>query len=195
MRATVSPRTFDSAAHVLSFIGSPPVLALPIALLIGIRASGSPSALQSVAELLLAASVLPTVCTFALFRAGRTSTLDLREHSDRAVPSAITALSCVVGWAFLRFSAAPTDVTNLAIAVAAQMSLLALLTRRWKVSYHAASAAALVAVSRPLANPSLTLTLLLLACCVGWARVHQRRHTVNEVLVGALTTLPIGVLV
>jgi membrane-associated phospholipid phosphatase len=62
------------------------------------------------------------------------------------------------------------------------------------VSYHSASAAALVLVSRPLENASLTLAFLLLACLVGWARVYQGRHTVSQVLVGALTTLPIGML-
>ena len=194
MRAAANQSAFDSAAHVLSIVGSPPALALPIAGLLALRAAGKPTALPSIAELLLVACVLPTIFTFLLFRAGLTSSIDLRERRDRALPSGMTALSCVVGWMLLRLSAAPPEVSNLAIAVAAQMAALALLTTRWKVSYHAACAAALVAVSRPLDNTSLTLAFLLLAFCVGWARVYQGRHTVPQVIVGALTTLPIGML-
>lgn len=194
MRAAVNRNAFDSVATVLSIVGSPPVLAFAIALLVALRTAGRPTVLPSVAELLLAACVLPTVSTLALFRAGVTSTLDLRDRSERAIPSAITALCCSLGYVFMRLSGAAPDVANLAIALAAQMAALAILTTRWKVSYHAATAAALVAVSRPLDNGSLTLSLVVLACSIGWARVYLGRHTLNQVVIGALTTLPISVL-
>jgi hypothetical protein len=38
----------------------------------------------SVVELVVWVSVLPTLVTFALFRAGRTSTLELRDRGDRS---------------------------------------------------------------------------------------------------------------
>ena len=194
MRAAVNPSAFNSAAHVLSIVGSPPALAFPIAALLALRTAGRPTVLPSIAELLLIACVVPATFTFILFRTGVTRTIDLRERTDRTLPSTITALCCLVGWILLRMSAAAPDISNLAIGVAAQMAALALLTTRWKVSYHTACAAALVMVSRPLDNTSLTTAFLLLACCVGWARVYQGRHTVPQVIAGALTTLPIGML-
>jgi hypothetical protein len=86
--------------------------------------------MASIAELLLTACVLPTIFTFALFRAGLTSSIDLRDRTDRTLPSAATAFCCLLGWVVLRVSAAPPDISNLAIAVAAQMAALALLTTR-----------------------------------------------------------------
>jgi len=88
-------------------------------------------------------------------------------------------------------SEAPISISNLAIGLSAQMALLALLTMRWKVSYHAAASIGLVLVSRSLGNSSLTLALLALAVSVGWARFYQGRHTLAQLAVGACTTAPI----
>ncbi|MBV9898289.1 MAG: hypothetical protein JO020_29385 [Chloroflexi bacterium] len=43
-------------------------------------------------------------------------------------------------------------------------------------------------------NPVMFAGLLVLAVGIGWARVHQRRHTVAQVAVGAATALPIALL-
>jgi membrane-associated phospholipid phosphatase len=40
----------------------------------------------------------------------------------------------------------------------------------------------------------LTLALLLLAVSIAWARVYQRRHTLAQVAIGALTAMPIALL-
>jgi hypothetical protein len=183
---------FDAAARVLSIVGLPPVLAVPTALLAGLSAGGFPSTVPSLAELLLAACLVPTVFTIVLFRSGRTSSLDLRERAERLAPSVVTASCCCVAWLVMQLSGAPRSLTLLAIALCAQMVLLALLTMRWKVSYHAASAGALVVVSHALGNTGLTCALLAMALSIGWARVHQGRHTPAQVAIGALTCAPLA---
>jgi membrane-associated phospholipid phosphatase len=185
---------FDVVAHLLSILGAPPVLALPIAFLAGLRAGGYPRMTTSVVELVVWVSVLPTLVTFALFRAGRTSTLELRDRGDRVVPCAVTAACCVAALVQLQLSDVPVIVSRLTIGVGVQMSLLLLLTLYWKVSYHAAVAASLVVVGRSFDNPSLTIGLLLLALCIGWARVYRRRHTVAQVAAGMLTMAPVALL-
>lgn len=165
-----------------------------MAFLTGLRGGGYPTSTPSVAELFISACLLPTLFTFALLRSGRVSTLDLAERTDRILPSAFTAVCCLVGWAVLHVTAAPSSVSDLAIGVSSQMTLLAALTTRWKVSYHSASVTALLVVGRSLDNPVLTLALLAFAFCVGWARVYQRRHTLAQVAVGALTTVPLAFL-
>jgi putative transposase len=82
----------------------------------------------------------------------------------------------------------------LILGVACQMVLLAVLTTRWKVSYHAASACALAVVSRMHEPLGLTLALICLAVCISWARIHLGRHTLGQVAAGAMTAAPIALL-
>ena len=194
MRVAVSSTPSDSLARVFSTIGLPPVLALPTAFLAGLRAIGYPDVATSVATVLLAGCILPTALTVVLFRTGRARTLDLRDRADRALPSAATALGCILAWAWLWHAAAPRPIVDLALGVALQMAVLATLTLRWKVSYHAASASALAVVSRSLGISGLTLALMALAICIGWSRLYLRRHTLAQVAVGALTAAPIALL-
>jgi hypothetical protein len=166
-----------------------------MALLAGARAGGSFGTLLSISGFLIAGCVLPTLLTIALVRAGRASALDLKDRAERILPSSVTAGGCAVAaWALIA-SDAPHSVSNLALAIAIQMAVLALLTMRWKVSYHTASASALMLVGRSATGSGvLTLVLLLLAISIGWARIYRRRHTLAQVAVGALTAVPIALL-
>jgi membrane-associated phospholipid phosphatase len=195
VRAAASTRHSESAARVLSLIGLPPVLALPMSLLAAVRAGASISTTTSVIAFLFAGCVLPTALTIGLVRTGRVSALDLRERGERILPSTVTAAACACAAGVLVAQGAPHSVSHLAVGISIQMALLALLTTRWKVSYHTASASALMLVGySATSSGALTLLLLLLAMSIAWARVYQRRHTLAQVLVGALTAAPIALL-
>lgn len=170
-------------------------MALPTAFLAAVHAGGTVSTGLSVAAFLLTGCVIPTLLTIVLVRSGRASAFDLRERGDRLLPSGVTAACCAgTAWALSRLGA-PLSICNLTLAIAIQMALLACLTLRWKVSYHAAAASALVLVSYSASGTGvLTLALLVLAMSIAWARVYQRRHTLAQVAVGALTAMPIVLL-
>jgi hypothetical protein len=195
VRAAVSPRPSDSLARLLSLVGLPPVLALPTALLAALHAGNSLGTAVSVAAFLLTGCLIPTLLTIALVRSGRATAFDLRERSERLLPSAVAAGGCASAALVLYRAGAPLSLSNLALAVSIQMALLACLTLRWKVSYHTASATALVLVSHSaIGSGMLTVALLVLAMSIAWARVYQRRHTLAQVAVGALTAMPIALL-
>lgn len=194
MRVAISGPTShpETIARVLSLIGLPPVLALPTAMLAGMRAGATLGTALSVTGFLISGCVLPTVLTLYLIRCGRVSAFDLRDRAERILPSAVTAAGCISASLGLALAGAPRPISDLALAISIQMAILAALTLRWKVSYHMASAAALVVVGRAATpNVLITLALLLLAIGIGWARVHQRRHSIVQVLVGAATALPV----
>jgi hypothetical protein len=149
----------------------------------------------SVAGFLITGCLLPTSLIIALVRSGRVSAVDLRERSERLLPSAVTATGCAIAALAMTVLGAPRSISDLALAVSIQMAVLAVLTTRWKVSYHTASASALVLVARTsTSSVALTGLLLVLAASIGWARIYQRRHTLPQVVVGALTALPIAFL-
>ena len=136
------------------------MLALPTAVLATLHVGPTLGATLSILSFLAIGCVLPTLLVVSLVRRGRASTLDLRERSDRVLPPATTAMGCACAALFLTQTGAPRGVINLALAISMQMALLALITTRWKVSYHTASASALVLVSR-LAAPGGVLPRLL----------------------------------
>ena len=194
MRAAPSFR-LQSAARVFSIVGLPPVLALPTALLAGMRSGVSPGTVLSIGGFLITGCVLPTLLTIFLVRRGRASTFDLRERSERLLPASVTAFGSATAACALAELGGPRGVTHLAAGISIQMILLALLTLQWKVSYHTASATALMVVGRSVSpDGMLAPCLLLLAVCIAWARVYQRRHTPVQVIVGALTAAPIVLL-
>ena len=171
------------------------MLALPLAVLAAVHAGGSVATGLSVMAFLLTSCVIPTALTVALVRSGRASGFDLRERTDRLLPAAVTAGCCALTAWLLSRSGAPLSICNLALALSIQMALLACLTLWWKVSYHAASASTLVLVSYSASGTGpLTLALVVLAMSIAWARVYQRRHTLAQVAVGALTAIPIAML-
>jgi hypothetical protein len=172
----------------------PPILAVPTAYLAGLHAGAADGTAVSVIGLLVLGCVFPTLLTVVLVRMGRLSALDLNERADRLVPSMATAFGCAFAWSGLTLSGAPHSISQLALGISIQMAVLALLTTRWKVSYHAASASGLVVVSHSLGNVGLTFGLLLLAVAIGWSRIHRRRHTLAQVAIGALTAAPIALL-
>ena len=194
MRAAISNRS-HSAARIFSIVGLPPVLALPTALLAAMRSGATPSTFLSVGGFLITGCVLPTVLTLVLVRRGHASAIDLRERGERLLPATVTAVGCAgAAWVLWR-AGAPPGVCQLALAVSMQMALLAALTLRWKVSYHTASATALLLVGRSVSPDGLlSFGLLLLAIGIAWARVYQRRHTPAQVIVGALTAAPLVLL-
>src|SRR5262245_53184365 len=126
MRAAVSQRPSDSIASVLSFVGLPPVLALPTAVLATLHVGPTLGATLSVVGFVVVGCVLPTLLVVGLVRRGRASTLDLRERSERVLPSAATAVGCVSAAWVLTQAGAPRGVTDLALAISLQMALLAL---------------------------------------------------------------------
>jgi hypothetical protein len=166
-----------------------------MAVLAGLRAGASPGTLVGIGGLLVTGCVVPTALTVALVRSGRASAVDLRERSERIVPSLVTAGGCAFAAWWLNAVDGPHEISSLAMAIAIQMGVLALITTRWKVSYHTASASALLLVGRS-ASGSAVLTVLLfaLATSIAWARIHQKRHTLAQVAIAALTAAPIALL-
>jgi hypothetical protein len=145
------------------------VLALPTALLAGSSAGGSLVTALSIVGFLISGCLVPTWLTILLVRSGRASALDLRERNERFVPSVVTAVGCGLAAWVLATVDAPRSITDISLAISIQMALLAVLTTRWKVSYHTASATGLVLVGRgATGNPIVIAVLLALAVGIAW---------------------------
>jgi membrane-associated phospholipid phosphatase len=164
---------------------------LPVAGLASWHGAADEPTLTSAVTLIVTTALVPTLFVYAAYLAGLISSPDLPRRSERLQPALFTALCAVAAYPLLRGVGAPTLFLSLDSALALQMTLLALVTIWWKISYHAAGAAGLAIVALSIGDLSVAGPLLVLPALVGWARIRLGRHTPSQVAAGWLSALPI----
>jgi membrane-associated phospholipid phosphatase len=146
---------------------------------------GTAAAWQWAAQYLLIALVPPIGFIAWQFMRGQLTSLELHLRSERVQPYLVSLLCSLVAWLWLRLGMAPALLTLLAGVGVVQVALLLAVTLFWKISAHSASVAGLVMLALSLFGAA-ALPLVGLVPAVSWARVHLRRHSLMQVLAGAL---------
>lgn len=128
---------------------------------------------------------LPYAILFRALRGGRVDDRQVVRRSQRPWLF-VMALGCVAGaLGLLVLAGAPTQVVVLVVAMGTGLASMLLATLVTKASMHlavAAGAVAVVLVEQPLAGAVLSLLLVPIA----WARWRDGRHSVGQLVVGAL---------
>lgn len=196
VNAQFSPSEVDASrpltrlAWWVTQIGSPPILGL-IAGLIVAASSGQPAGWWQMGLYTLLTLLLPLAYIFWLLRRGEISDFHMPLRQERLKPMGMSLATAVCGWLLLLRLAAPPLLLALATANLLQSFLYALITLRWKISIHAAVAAALATLSWHIWG-SAVFPLAAGVPLVAWSRVYLRRHTVAQTVVG--TAVGAGIL-
>lgn len=135
--------------------------------------------------MVLIASLPPLSYVLYLVKIGYLADIHMPDRDKRVKPVSFIFLWVLVSIFILNAFQAPPIILMLLGAVVAQVLLLWLITLVWKISFHSATitTAAIIAL---LVNSSSAWMMLLLVPIVGWARVHLNRHTLMQVIAGAL---------
>lgn len=182
----------DRAAFVVSALTSPfLVTALTAASVVWFL---QPSLRELVLWVAIAAAfsaLIPFFVVFVLWRSGRVADMHVAVREQRTIPLAAAIISAVAGIAVLRAVHAPPQLLGLGAAFVANGVALAIITRHWKASIHAATFAASVIALALVESPYLLVGLVALPL-VFWARLHRKRHSLAQgvvpvVLVSAVT--------
>lgn len=177
-------------AHALSIAGHP-VLLMPLAAGLAAASSGqSPDLARTV--FLATGAVVAAVVAFSAVQVARGAWAD----SDASIPEErsqlnvflLALLAAATGWAV--WSGQPPALTA-GLGLAAAILATALAASRWlKLSLHVAFAVFAAALFWP--DARLVLAGLALAGLIAWARLHLGRHTIADVILGALTGASAG---
>ncbi|PPK66674.1 hypothetical protein V5P93_004711 [Actinokineospora auranticolor] len=180
-------------ARVVTEVFSPAAVVLVLPLAVAWSATGYDLALTALwgLEVALFSSVLPMVFIIRGARAGRWDTHHVRDREHRLLPLGVGLLSTAVGIGILVWADAPRDVLALALAMFATLAVCVVVTRRWKVSLHAAVSGGAVATIALLYGP-WSLLLVAVVALVCWSRVVLGDHTVAQVVVGSLVGPVVG---
>jgi membrane-associated phospholipid phosphatase len=179
----------DRVANWISNATHPPIVGI-LSAIIALLASACQDAWGWAAVYLGLAISLPVLYVVWLMWRGEIADVQLPNRQERLKPYFVAiARAGAATWVLHAFQA-PRLLQQVALANVVQSTMLYLLTLRWKVSAHCASAGGL-AVLAGLVLGFGGLPFAAAVPLVGWARVRLKRHNLAQVIAGAL--LGVGV--
>lgn len=179
----VAPGWGERLARWISRLGSPPLLAA-VTILLGAQASADRSAWLWAAFYILCAISLPAGYVLWLVQQEKVTDFDLRLREQRLGPLLVTVTSAFVAWLGLWLGSAPRLLLLLTGAAWVQLALLLVITLRWKISAHCATAAAFITFSLALFG-STAAPLILTLPLIAWSRLRLRRHDLAQTIAGS----------
>ena len=177
--------TPSTPARLIAAVLTPGNVVAAVTLFVAIRHSSS--VLAGIGWAALTLLLVVGVPYLILFRAMRTGRADDRQVVRRSQRPALmlAALACVaVALTVLALLGAPRQLIVVIVAMAGGLAALTLVTLRWKASMHMAVAAGAVAIAG--IETPLGWTTALLLPLIGWARWRDGRHSVGQLIGGAV---------
>lgn len=185
----------DKLARYLSILFDSSVLAVPVFIGMAFVETGTPwPALGWAALALLFADGVPLAYLALGLRRGWVSGFDMPRRQERAPFIAVNLIGNGLGYLLLRALGAPEALAALLLVYVGMGATMLTISAFWKISLHAGGVGGFAAVLTWLLGPAWTLTFLAVPL-VGWARVHRRRHTWTQVVVGGLVGAAVTTLV
>ncbi len=119
-------------------------------------------------------------------RNGKISDLHMKERQERIVPFAVSIGCAVLAWIVLRMMNAPSILPLIAAITLVELVVMLVITFAWQISMHAMSISVAVVATGIVfgATPALFVSPLL--PIVGAARLRLHRHTLAQVIAGAI---------
>lgn len=196
MEADLAPKKiWDMIAFGISAIFSPYVMAAIFILLITYTYA------QNVKEFLpwigiefLFAILIPGSYVIWLIESRRVRDIHLSDHDERKIPFVVAGISAVLGAASLALIGAAKPVILMGVVYAVNAVAIGILTLFWKVSVHTALFSSVMTVVVILFGVQFAWGFLFLIP-LAWSRVYRHRHSLNQVIGGALITFVLTALV
>ncbi|HHN94464.1 MAG TPA: hypothetical protein ENK17_06825 [Anaerolineae bacterium] len=187
--------TMDALARYLSILLDSSVLAVPVFLGVAWAATGRFWAALGWAVLaLLFADGVPLTYLYLGLRRGWVSGFDMPRRQERAPFIAVNLTGNLIGYWLLRSLGAPDALAALLLVYVGMGAVMFTISLFWKISLHAGGVGGFAAALTWLFGPAWALTFLAVPL-VGWARVHRRRHTWAQVVVGGLVGTAVTTLI
>ena len=176
-------------ARLVSNILAPVTISIPTVLLVAFYdAQSLASALFYTSVTLFFLSFGPMLYIIIGVRLGKFTDVDVSRRKERIGPFLFGLASVLAGLVTLVLIKAPKNLQTLLIITAVSCIVMLVITLWWKISIHASSLAGTVTFLTALYGV-IVLPAFLLVVLVSWSRVVLRRHTVAQVVAGALVSI------
>ena len=180
---------FDVVSFIISTIFSPLLIACVFFLIVAIVNNDTiKTAWPQLAIILFFIAILPGTYILLLLEQKKIASIHLDSHADRKKPFIFAAASSLVGLIIICLIGAPKAFIAMDLAYTVNVLIIAIITQWWKISIHSAVISAIVILSIILFGNGYWV-LIIIWILVAWARVFRKRHTIAQVLAGALVAI------
>jgi hypothetical protein len=176
----------DKLAFLVSALSSPFLVICGFALWVISQYAGSRTEFFYFSALfVISIIVVPLVWIQVGIRTGKFSDYHVMFKEQRFEPFVVATISAAIFTLAYIALGTPRELIALGVSLIANGTVFAILSKKWKVSIHAASYAAAVLIVAMLIDRQLYWLILLLPLIV-WARIRRRRHNVGQALAAAV---------
>jgi membrane-associated phospholipid phosphatase len=130
--------------------------------------------------------LIPVLYVLWMVRRGSISDLHMKVRQERLRPFMVSILCTLMAWWTLWRMGAPPVLPMVAAFTLAQLSVMTIITLVWQISFHAMCITGAVVAAGVLFGPAPALVASPLIPLVGAARLRLRRHTLSQVVAGAV---------
>jgi membrane-associated phospholipid phosphatase len=169
-------------ARWISNIFSPPVFGFAGLLLVA-QIQQSLSGWLWVLSYVGVAVLLPALYVVWLLHTKQITDFHIKLRQQRLRPMLVMVVCSLLAWGMMLIGSAPIMLQTIAIMGAVLITVLLLVTLRWKISGHATAVSAFAALCLSLWG-TVALPFLLLVPTVIWARIALKRHSLAQTIAG-----------
>lgn len=181
------------ARHVSNIL-APVVVSGPSIVLVALYHAHSPmTAMFFAGVTLFFLSIGPMIYILLGVRLGRLSDVDVSRRTERTGPFLFGVVSITVGLVALMTIHGPKNLETVLMSAAVSGIIMMVTTLWWKISIHASTMAGAATMLTALYG-AMMLPAFLLLLLVSWSRVVLGRHTVAQVVAGALLSIALSTL-
>ncbi len=174
-------------ANYISFIAHPPIVSVPTFIVINLHFLGLIHSTSIIIICVIFGAVIPVFTSLVLIRKMGTD-LDITDCTKRTMPLILAIISYSIGFLILLFVKAPPITTVLMFCYATNTLAILFINFEWKISIHAMGIAGpTAALTYVFGLPGVFFGLIILF--VMWSRVTLKKHTISQVLAGAVLGL------
>ena len=182
------------ARHVSNIL-APTTISLPFVFLVAFyQARDQLAAFVYACITLFFLSIGPIIYIIIGVRLGKLSDIDVSRRTERAGPFLFGIISVTIGWLVLALTKGPKNLQTVMIITAISGIVMLVTTLKWKISIHASSLGGAATVLTVLYG-AVMLPVFGLVALVSWSRVALRRHTIAQVVAGALASIVISLVI
>jgi hypothetical protein len=130
--------------------------------------------------------ILPIVYIYWMVRRGKIGDIHMKYRHERWRPFLVSIICAFIAWIALRAMNAPAVISLVAGVTLVQLAVMMVITFWWQISIHAMSVMVAVIATGMVFGTGPALVVSPLLPLVGAARLRLHRHTLAQVIAGAL---------
>lgn len=181
----------ETIARWISHVISPHIVGVSVISAVSLQYSHKP--LTDLLWLLLLMPLIavpPLIYLLWRVRRGTLEDIYMPDRRSRIVPLVMVMSWLLICLGLIHYLSAPSIIEIFVMATTVLVGALSLVTLFWKISFHAATISAAATAVVLIGGTSVWPALCLIPI-VGWSRVRLGRHTMRQVVFGAL----VGILI